>query len=84
MHISMTTIRFGWSRIITTKGLAGNFVGVDPSLKNGLLTFSQKFVRKPVSSWRDGKLHTLEVVSDNVLKFSWQGGGTENFTRVKK
>ena len=85
MQISMTNDKI---RVVADyynkKGLAGNFVGVDPSLKNGLLTFSQKFVRKPVSSWRDGKLHTLEAVSDNVLKFSWQGGGTENFTRVKK
>ena len=63
---------------------AGSFVAVDPVVKNGQLTFSQHFVQKPVSSWNDGKLHTLEMVSDNVLKFSWKNGGTENFARVKK
>jgi hypothetical protein len=64
--------------------LVGNFVGVDPALKDGQLIFSQKFIQKPVNNWMDGKLHTLELVSNNVLKFSWKNGGTENFSRVVK
>jgi hypothetical protein len=62
--------------------LAGSFVGVDTAIRDGVLTFSQKFLKKPVSTWGDGKLHTLELANDNVLKFSWKGGGSENFTRV--
>lgn len=64
--------------------LAGAFVGADVALKDGALTFSQQFLKKPVSSWSNGKLHTLEMVSDNVLKFSWKGGGSESFTRISK
>ena len=64
--------------------LVGSFVGVDPAIKDGLLTFSQKFSQKPVKSWMDGKLHTLEMGTENVLKFSWKNGGTENFARVTK
>lgn len=64
---------------------AGNFIGIDAALKDGFLTFSQKFIKKPVSSWSDGKIHTLQILSDNVLKFSWKGpfgSGTENFARL--
>ena len=44
----------------------------------------QKFLKKPVSTWGDRKFHTLELVTDDVLKFRWKGGGTEIFTRVSK
>ncbi|MFO0967534.1 MAG: hypothetical protein U0793_18400 [Gemmataceae bacterium] len=64
--------------------LAGAFVGADVTLKDGVLTFSQQFLKKPVSTWSNGKLHTLEIVSDNVLKFSWKGGSSESFTRISK
>lgn len=64
--------------------LVGGFVGVDPAIKDGLLTFSQKFTQKPVNSWMDGKFHTLEMGTENTLKFSWKNGGTETFTRVIK
>jgi hypothetical protein len=64
--------------------LTGNFVGIDAALKDGKLTFSQKFIKKPVSSWHDGKLHTLSITSENVLRFTWEGGGTESFARLKK
>ena len=64
--------------------LAGSFVAIDPTLTDGKLTFSQKFTQKPVSGWRDGKIHTLQIVSDNVLKFHWKDGGTEHFARLKK
>ena len=63
---------------------AGNYVGVDCAVKDGVLTFSQKFIQKPVSDWHDGKIHTLKLLSDNVLKNSWQGGGSENFARIVK
>ena len=32
----------------------------------------------------DGKLHTLEMGTENVLKFRRKDGGTENFARVGK
>ena len=64
--------------------LVGNFTGTDAAIKDGFLTFSQKFGTKPVNGWMDGKKHTLEIVGDNGLKFSWEKGGVENFTRVKK
>src|SRR5205814_829839 len=43
--------------------LAGSFVGVDTAVKDGVLTFSQKFLKKPVSTWGDRKFHTLEMVT---------------------
>ncbi|MFO0967535.1 MAG: serine/threonine-protein kinase [Gemmataceae bacterium] len=61
---------------------AGNFVALDAALKDGVLTFTQTFVKKPVSTWRSGKFHTLTLVDDNVLKFRWKGGGTEVFKRI--
>ena len=67
-----------------TNQLVGSFVGVDPAIKDGFLTFSQKFSQKPVKSWMDGRLHTLEMGTENVLKFSWKNGGSENFARVVK
>ncbi len=86
MQITMKNDKVEVSATYTNKKgqFAGSFVGVDVAVRDGVLTFSQKFVKKPVSSWGDGKLHTLESVSDNVLKFSWKDGGTENFTRAKK
>lgn len=71
---------------INKKGqFAGSFVGADIATpKEGVLTFTQRFVQKPVSTWGDGKFHTLELVNDNQLRFSWKNGGTENFMRLKK
>lgn len=70
---------------INKKGLqAGAFIGENTAFADGKITFTQKFTPKPVSSWMDGKFHTLEITGDNSLKFSWKNGGTEVFTRVKK
>ncbi len=88
VHITMKNEKISVSgNLYNKKGeLKGNFVGVDTALKDDHLTFSQKFIQKPVSSWSDGKIHTLEIISDNVMKFSWKGGanGTENFGRIIK
>lgn len=85
MQITMKKDKVDVSANFYKKGqLAGSYVGDDPVLKDGFLTFTQKWLKKPVSSWRDLIPHTLEMKSDNLLSYSWQGGRTENFTRVKK
>ena len=40
--------------------------GVDAAIKDGLLTFAQRFGKKPVSTWPNGKLHTLEI-ADRII-----------------
>lgn len=85
MQIAMKDGKIDVSANYYKKGaVAGAFIGENTTLTDGKITFTQKFTPKPVSSWMDGKFHTLEITGENSLKFSWKNGGTEHFTRVKK
>jgi hypothetical protein len=66
----------------------GSWVGVDISIKDGKLVFSNKVIKKPDTSYKDMATMTCKVVNENTMEYTVARDGrtvhTITMTRVKK